>query len=314
MDWIKMEPEVDPLGLQPHDNTYKTEENKDSLKEDNSSEQHTTKVKTDYMDDTYKFSSEIKVEEGRVPFNSSGVKCEAEEDSFDLDRVKEEVKVEVPAEEVEVLTEGIADNFEKSEPSESDEIPRDEDKLTHYRRDSSVIGDISHDSITCNICNEVFVTQQSLKCHLRTHTFRKSLTCDVCGKNFTQMGHLKDHSRIHTGERPYKCDLCGKSFLQSGCLKQHSVIHSDEKPFKCDVCGTCFSQSVQLKSHSRLHTGERPFKCDECGKSFSESGNLKRHTLLHTGERLFKCDDCGKCFSLKGNLNRHKLTHKRKAN
>ncbi|KAJ4425813.1 hypothetical protein ANN_27439 [Periplaneta americana] len=78
MDWIKMEPEVDPLGLQPHDNTYKMEENMDSLKERNPSEQLTTNVKTEYVDDSYKFTSEIKVEEGIVPFDSSGMKCEAE--------------------------------------------------------------------------------------------------------------------------------------------------------------------------------------------------------------------------------------------
>ncbi|XP_069670370.1 uncharacterized protein [Periplaneta americana] len=106
-NWIKMEPEVNPLGLQAYNNTYKIEENKGLTEEGYSSDQLMTNVKTEYVDDSYDLISEIKVEEGQVLFDLLPVvKCEAEKDSFDLDRVKKELKLEASADEIEVFDRG----------------------------------------------------------------------------------------------------------------------------------------------------------------------------------------------------------------
>ncbi|XP_069670368.1 uncharacterized protein [Periplaneta americana] len=133
-NWIKMEPEVNPLGLQAYNNTYKIEENKGLTEEGYSSDQLMTNVKTEYVDDSYDLISEIKVEEGQVLFDLLPVvKCEAEKDSFDLDRVKKELKLEASADEIEVF-DSIADNFEESVSRKCEDILREEDKSTQSSR------------------------------------------------------------------------------------------------------------------------------------------------------------------------------------
>ncbi|XP_069690454.1 uncharacterized protein [Periplaneta americana] len=99
MDLIKMEPEVDPLDLQAHDNTYGIK------KEGNISHLEVTGIKTECMDQNYEIKSEIKVEDAPVPTSFVFMKSEVDEDLFDVHRVQQEQRVEVSSEGDEVLTE-----------------------------------------------------------------------------------------------------------------------------------------------------------------------------------------------------------------
>ncbi|KAJ4425933.1 hypothetical protein ANN_27559 [Periplaneta americana] len=290
-----MEPEVDPLDSQLHDNTYKTEENNDLSEERNLLDLQATGMKTEYVDHSYDLKSQIKDEDSSVPNIFPVMKCEVEEDLFDLDKVQQEQKEELSSEGDEVLTESVVDN-EKTELPACESIVHEE-KLAQcpsFRLDSTIGCDIIHSPIKCDICNEDFLSSQSLERHFRTHTLKKSFKCDVCGKSYTHTGSLKIHARLHTGEMPFECDVCRKSFRHLGHLKIHERIHTGERPFKCDMCGKSFPESGRLKKHVLIHTGERPFKCDMCGKCFSEKGSLMKHIRIHTGDRPFKCDMCGK--------------------
>ncbi|XP_069697031.1 uncharacterized protein [Periplaneta americana] len=104
MDLIKVEPQVDPLGIQTNDNT--DVEKKAFLSEDvNLFNLNSTRIKTepeDYSDD---LTSNVTFGEIAMPNNFQFVKCEIEEELCELDRVKEKLKFEVTAEENEVLTE-----------------------------------------------------------------------------------------------------------------------------------------------------------------------------------------------------------------
>ncbi|XP_069672989.1 uncharacterized protein [Periplaneta americana] len=127
MDWIKMEPEVDSLDLQPHDNTYETEENKALSEERNLSNLQVGGMKTECMDHSCDLTSDVNVEDTPVPFSFAVVKCEDEDipmpissavlksevdqDLCHLNRVQEEQKVEVSSEEDEVFSERRRPDF-----------------------------------------------------------------------------------------------------------------------------------------------------------------------------------------------------------
>ncbi|XP_069669515.1 uncharacterized protein [Periplaneta americana] len=103
MDVIKSEPKFDPLAVQPCDDTVKEEENP-SPDEGNLLDLHVTRIKEECVDDSYEdHNPEIKFDEIMLPNNFPIVKCEAEEDLGDLNTVKDERKLEVSAEENEIL-------------------------------------------------------------------------------------------------------------------------------------------------------------------------------------------------------------------
>ncbi|XP_069690866.1 uncharacterized protein [Periplaneta americana] len=108
MDVIKMEPALDLLDIQLHDNTYELEGNDPLSEEGNLSHVDVTGMKTECVDKSYNFKSEIKVEDTTpVAISLPMVKTEVDEDFFDVDRVQREQKVEVSSEKDEVLTESI---------------------------------------------------------------------------------------------------------------------------------------------------------------------------------------------------------------
>ncbi|XP_069672938.1 uncharacterized protein [Periplaneta americana] len=101
MDVIKIEPDADTLGLQPHVDTYEIGEN-------NTLSEEVTGMKTECVDHSCDLTSQIKVEDTAVAISFPVVKSEVDEDLFDVDRVQQEV--EVSSKEDEVLT-----NREKSQ-------------------------------------------------------------------------------------------------------------------------------------------------------------------------------------------------------
>ncbi|XP_069673158.1 oocyte zinc finger protein XlCOF6.1-like isoform X2 [Periplaneta americana] len=308
MDVIKIEPDINPLLIQSSDK----EEKKPLSKEGNLLDLHVTRIKEECVDESYDHNPGIKFEEIILPNSFLVVKCEDEEDVFDLDRVEEEQKLEVSSEKDEVLTERIVDIIEKRVPQALAGMDREEDKLTQCgsnRSNCSNISDFSCNSFKSNICNETFLTPQSLKLYSHRHATKRSYKCDVCGKCFSKLSDIKRHVLIHTGEMPFHCKVCGKSFKRLFDLNRHIRIHTGERPFKCEVCGKCFSESSVIKRHTRIHTGEKPFKCEVCGRCFSQSGALNTHARIHTGKRPFICEKCGKCFSASAFLYRHASIH-----
>ncbi|KAJ4425506.1 hypothetical protein ANN_27700 [Periplaneta americana] len=307
MDVIKVEPEIDPLRLEPHDITYETEENKEGHLLD----LQATSIKTECVNHSPDLTSEIKVEDSPLPIILNMMKCEVKENSFSADIVQQEHTLSVSLKENEVLTESFADSDEKIVPTAECDV-HEEQKLTlcrSYRIDGSIGSDIDHSSIKCDICNKIFVTSQSLKSHFRSHTSKKSCKCNVCGKCFLTSNVLKRHTLIHTGERPFHCAICGKSFSSSAIYKVHARVHSEERPFHCNVCEKTFRTLGNYKVHARIHTGEKPYTCQMCGKFFSRSGALNKHVRIHSGERPYKCDVCGKTFSQSENLKSHARVH-----
>uniref|UniRef100_A0A8C0EF69 C2H2-type domain-containing protein n=1 Tax=Bubo bubo TaxID=30461 RepID=A0A8C0EF69_BUBBB len=121
----------------------------------------------------------------------------------------------------------------------------------------------------------------------RCRSRQKVYKCMDCEKVFIWQDGLSRHQRTHTGEKPFKCQDCGKSFTESGNLLCHQRTHTKEKPFLCTTCGKRFSWRSNLMKHLRIHTGERPYACSHCGKTFQRRAHVRRHQeALHNGESL----------------------------
>ncbi|KAJ4425743.1 hypothetical protein ANN_27939 [Periplaneta americana] len=328
MDVVKMEPEADPLA----DNTD-AEEKKPLPEEGNLFDEHTIWIKDECVDQSCDVTSEMKVEESQVAVNFHSLKCEAQEESCDVQSTLKPLRCEDcgdcfrQLDELEtharVHTDGTpskcevcekcffrssnlnshtGDKTAKCDACEKCCWQSSEPKL-HARRDTG------EKPFTCDVCEKCFSNSLDLKLHARRHAGCKPFKCSECEKGFYKSGHLKRHARVHTGEKPFKCDVCAKCFSQLSNLRLHLRQHTGEKPFTCDACGKCFSTSALLKRHERVHTGEKEFKCDVCNKFFSQSAYLKVHVRQHTGEKPFKCFFCGKCFFRSSHLKSHERTH-----
>ncbi|XP_069683090.1 zinc finger protein OZF-like isoform X2 [Periplaneta americana] len=328
MDAIKTEPEGDPLAVETSDNLEK----KPLPEEVNLLTLHPAQIKEECVDHTYELTSEIPLDKDRVPINFAFVKCEAEVESTELNKVKQEMKLEATAEEEEIFTESIAGSqCSKVSPSnayeehiskehsptistlsenpvceisverhDNEDLFTREDKLeTGFPRKS---GDSSDN---CNVCGKVFAHSQVLKYYFRAGTDESKSKCDECEKCVLDSGNTGQN----TVEKILKCDICGKCFSDSISLIGHARLHTGQKRFTCDLCGKSFLHSRYLKSHRRQHTGERPLKCDICDKRFWHSGDLNRHVRIHSGDKPFKCDVCEKGFSQSGYLTTHKRQH-----
>ncbi|KAJ4425463.1 hypothetical protein ANN_28079 [Periplaneta americana] len=153
MDVIKMEPALDLLYLQLHDNTYEMEGNDPLSEERNLSHLDVTGMKTECMDQSYDIKSEIKVEDiTPMPISFPVVKTEVDKELLDVGRVRLEQKVEVSSEEDEVLTESFVDHDEKRVIRERTGIDREEDNLTECgsnRQDCSNLSDVNRNYIKC---------------------------------------------------------------------------------------------------------------------------------------------------------------------
>ncbi|TPX55514.1 hypothetical protein PhCBS80983_g05251 [Powellomyces hirtus] len=78
--------------------------------------------------------------------------------------------------------------------------------------------------ITCPFpsCTKIFVRQQNLKAHSKTHSSAKPHQCTYCPLAFRRNHDLKRHMRLHNNERPYICPGCNRGFARSDALKRHT--------------------------------------------------------------------------------------------
>jgi len=112
---------------------------------------------------------------------------------------------------------------------------------------------------------------------------RKMFRCNICDELFETEDARAKHSLVHVNRSSsLDCHLCGKQFRHRTNLSTHMIVHSGIKPHQCHICMRRFTQKVNLQRHMHIHDGSRPFTCRMCQKSFTQKANLQRHILSHT--------------------------------
>ncbi|KAJ4425371.1 hypothetical protein ANN_27986, partial [Periplaneta americana] len=146
MDVIKLEPGSDPLGIEMSGIAH-IEEKKPLSGDRNLLDLDVTKIETECIDHRYDVKSEMTFEETAAPIVFPVLKSEAEEKSCELDLVKEEVKLEVTAEENEVFIESVAVSHNSGVAKFCENITEEEEGKKY----------------DCDICGMSFSTLQESK-------------------------------------------------------------------------------------------------------------------------------------------------------
>lgn len=119
----------------------------------------------------------------------------------------------------------------------------------------------------CTACNKLFDDLNMLQLHATEH--KDKLSCNQCEAVFTTKesldihteamhGHGEHHEdviqvRMNGGEKSYACRFCGKTYGAKAIVKKHELIHTGER-LKCDECGIEFTQKSSLMRHTkRIH-------------------------------------------------------------
>ncbi|KAL4715704.1 hypothetical protein ACJJTC_006283 [Scirpophaga incertulas] len=169
----------------------------------------------------------------------------------------------------------------------------------------------------CDICGDVFKTQDKLTLHKKKEHEKQSIQCPQCPRICPSKYYLNRHiKRRHDTQRPFICAKCGKSFAFKGGLTTHNRNVHDKhlrpkKEFQCKFCDKTYKCSKSIVVHERsVHTGQRPAECDICGSRFYHIDYLKEHMRLHTGETPFKCPICGRGYAQRCNMKSHLRIHR----
>ncbi|XP_023939167.2 zinc finger protein OZF isoform X2 [Bicyclus anynana] len=169
----------------------------------------------------------------------------------------------------------------------------------------------------CDLCGEVFKSQDKLNNHKKKIHFKKAIKCPHCAKIISSENHLRKHiKRAHTEQKDFICAACGRGFAFKAELRSHNrSVHEKhlrpKKQFKCKICSKTYKCSKSVVVHERsVHTGQRPAVCTICASSFYHEDYLKEHMRLHTGETPFKCPICGRGYAQRCNMKSHLRIHR----
>lgn len=99
---------------------------------------------------------------------------------------------------------------------------RDEESLRMHEGSHECVEEQNPKDFTCQKCNRVLATKQSLKEHSFTHSEKKLFRCSEigCGKTFRQSSQLCNHRKVHKE---------AKKLMKNQSIKNTSVDHSTEK-------------------------------------------------------------------------------------
>ena len=152
--------------------------------------------------------------------------------------------------------------------------------------------------IICKICNKVFLSEENLRIHKRTHpAVPKPFKCRYCDVSFRYLESRRKHENCrHIWNYSKQCPDCGKLFLDNQRLKQHSVVHTKQRKYECSICEMKFTQPSSLGRHKKIHSEDKKHECTECGLKFVQKYSLTRHMLVHSGVKPHQCLQCPQAF------------------
>ena len=209
------------------------------------------------------------------------------------------------------------------------------DHLTRHVRSRHLIGPKS--SFPCPDCNKSFQWKHGLMRHIsqKHHDGNATtyLSCEICNESFVTDIALATHSIVHTGQRPFACTHCEKTYLKHSDLQKHEKCnHSDkictachetisDSEWKNHACSQLLDQAIekelkQVEKKRKKEDKQEPVSVTcpfpGCSRTYKHTRNLTVHYKVnHMDETPHVCPilGCGKQFGYKHVLERHVATH-----
>ncbi|GFO49244.1 Zinc finger protein 91 [Plakobranchus ocellatus] len=195
----------------------------------------------------------------------------------------------------------------------------------------------------CDLCNQLYPTQQSLVSHItQTHDQASEsgrYECSACNETFDIYSAHVDHTlKHHITSELFQCKICNANFSSMMLLENHlSEIHKllknteEQGKFQCAQCLGIFGSKNAIQTHRHFHRNRKQLKedkddiskpdnsfasyitsyfCQICSIGFSGVIHLERHKEIHgVASSELKCHVCKDVFTCKSRLNDHIKIH-----
>lgn len=164
----------------------------------------------------------------------------------------------------------------------------------------------------CEECGQGFISENTLKSHIKYVHLKQGFVCDTCGRHFKARWDYELHRRNMHGEAGpsrEQCTICFNWYSNDKALRDHiRYMHertSDDK-VTCEICGQELISKQTLRSHMKMKHEEKTHRCMYCGKALPSAFRLKEHEAMHTGISLYSCPYCpNKNFNMRSNMYKH---------
>lgn len=182
----------------------------------------------------------------------------------------------------------------------------------------------------CPICPKVFNEKESLKKHVRWHTYNikhdHPVTCRFCNIKSVYPKKLRDHEIAkHAEKLEHSCTQCDQKYSLASILEAHEKTHVMEGPYICTytMCEeTTYEKAIELEEHIiRFHIPRNIKKsklsdeqnsgnhsCSFCEKIYITSSKLAKHIRSrHSEKEMHTCELCPESYTTFPNFIRHMM-------
>ena len=211
-------------------------------------------------------------------------------------------------------------------------IDRYKSHITNEHKEKLDEFDQNHQYYHCSECEQLFLTSNSLRKHLKKHhnkgnwmngkQERVRRVCPHCKLQWTEdkdgeEGFVSfiEHVAAHKlGSTEIICLKCEMKFDKISTLKLHLKKNHPRSEVICPECGEKFASVKYLNRHAKKHQEKSEVICPECGEKFASIKYLNRHAKKHQEkseekeDKLYVCNLCGVQFPKYATLHYHMRT------
>ena len=104
---------------------------------------------------------------------------------------------------------------------------------TKLKNDNDTENQTKELTLSCHICEKVFMRKETLAKHMKRHT--SAFFCKSCTQGFNDKASYEDHVQKRHEMIRFSCPICDKLFRQKRSLHYHILLHTGEPPLPMSI-------------------------------------------------------------------------------